>query len=372
MSGELEVIDLHKAYDGAVALSGVSLHAKAGEFLTLLGPSGSGKTTTLHIVAGFIHPDSGSVILDGRPLADVPPYRRNIGVVFQHYALFPHMSVEKNVAFPLEARGMRPREVRQHVAVALETVGLTGLEHRRPPQLSGGQQQRVALARAIVFHPPLLLMDEPLGALDKKLRERLQLEIARISRQLGVTVIYVTHDQEEALVMSNRIAVYNGGRIDQVGSPQELYERPNSLFVADFLGESNILHGELAGTGPECHVRVGRAAIRVHPNGLGNCQRGDRVAVLIRPENLNILPEGARAPDGSGAAWSGRGSEVIYLGSIRKLVIDAEGDRTLLARVGMDEQAAKMRPGDRVLAWASVDHCVVVRADAAADKDRTL
>ena len=241
-----------KRYGGVTAVDRLSLEVASGEFVSLLGPSGSGKTTTLMMIAGFIIPSSGSILLDGKNITRLPPYRRNIGMVYQNYALFPHMTVGRNVAFPLRMRGVGRDEIARRVGRALELVQLKGLSERRPTELSGGQQQRVALARALVFEPPLLLMDEPLGALDKKLRQELQSEIKRIQRETRGTVIYVTHDQEEALSLSDRVVVLNHGRIEQVGPPGELYERPRTRFVAEFLGAANFLSRDSHGRRQPC------------------------------------------------------------------------------------------------------------------------
>src|SRR5688572_11305539 len=237
----VDLVNLRKLYGGVVALDTLTLSVKQGEFVTLLGPSGSGKTTTLMMIAGFEDPSAGDILVNGEPVVSRPPHRRNIGVVFQSYALFPHMTVAGNVGYPLRMRHVRRDDVRRRVAAALDLVQLGALGDRYPAQLSGGQQQRVALARALVFEPPLLLMDEPLGALDKKLREDLQLEIKRIHRDVGVTVIYVTHDQSEALTMSDRIAIMRAGRLEQYGAADELYERPATRFVAEFVGEATLL-----------------------------------------------------------------------------------------------------------------------------------
>jgi putative spermidine/putrescine transport system ATP-binding protein len=241
----LELRGVRKIFGDTTAVADLDLALCRGEFLTFLGPSGSGKTTTLAMVAGLEKPTAGTITLDGLPLDPLPAYRRNIGVVFQNYALFPHMTVAGNVAFPLEMRGVGRQEIATRVNETLTLVGLPGFGARYPAQLSGGQQQRVALARAIVFRPPLLLMDEPLGALDKRLREQMQIEIMRLHREFGLSVLYVTHDQDEALVMSDRIAVFNAGRIEQVGTAQELYERPQTPFVAGFLGGSNFFRGKV-------------------------------------------------------------------------------------------------------------------------------
>ncbi len=238
---EIELIGLTKHYPKSVALDDVNLTVEAGEFMTFLGPSGSGKTTTLNLIAGFTDITSGSVYIDGKLVDNVPVHKRDLGIVFQHYALFPHLSVLDNVAFPLEQRKVPKAEIKQRVSAALATAGLAGYEDRFPKELSGGQQQRVALARALVFQPRVLLLDEPLGALDKKLREQLQLELRRVHQEVGRTTIFVTHDQEEALTLSDRITVFNHGRIEQVGTAKELYETPASRFVAEFIGESTII-----------------------------------------------------------------------------------------------------------------------------------
>src|SRR5215467_6167348 len=243
--GRLTLTRLAKRYPGTTAVDAIDLDVGSGEFVTLLGPSGSGKTTTLMMVAGFTTPSEGEIAIDGRPITGMAPEHRNIGVVFQNYALFPHMTVSDNVAFPLKMRRQPSAEIRGRVGRALDLVHLAGLGERLPRQLSGGQQQRVALARALVFDPGLLLMDEPLGALDRNLREQMKIEIKRIHRDVGVTVLYVTHDQEEALTMSDRVALMNRGRIAQLGSAEDLYERPANRFVARFIGESNLLDGRV-------------------------------------------------------------------------------------------------------------------------------
>jgi spermidine/putrescine ABC transporter ATP-binding subunit len=359
VSGALHLAAVSKRYGDVVAVDSVSIEVAGGEFLTLLGPSGSGKTTTLQIVAGFVRPDRGRVVLDGRDLTGVPPHRRNIGMVFQNYALFPHMTVADNVAFPLESRRTPRSEVRQRVGETLETVGLGGLAARMPRQLSGGQQQRVALARAIVFRPPLLLMDEPLGALDKKLRERLQLEIMEISRGLGVTVIYVTHDQEEALFMSHRIAVYHGGRIEQLGTPDELYERPVSAFVAGFVGDSNMFPGTVDRSGPEPVLVDGRWPIRLDARRDG-LEAGARLTVVVRPERLRVNLPGAPGGPARAVTIPGRIREAIYLGSVRKYVIDLPGDRRVTARVQTGDAAADLTAGAHVEVSWDMAHGVIV------------
>ena len=283
--------DVCKRYDGRrLVVRHVDLRVEKGEFLTLLGPSGSGKTTCLMMLAGFETPTSGTIRIDGRPVHALPPRKRGIGMVFQNYALFPHMTVSRNLAFPLQVRGLDQEECRERVERALQLVRLEGLQDRRPAQLSGGQQQRVAIARALIFDPALVLMDEPLGALDRRLREEMQYEIRRIHQSLGVTVVYVTHDQQEAMVMSDRIAVLRAGRIEQIAGPEALYEEPERSFVARFIGENNRLHGRVAEvSGDICAVESGGEvirALRVAP-----CGPGDATTLSIRPERVAVSPE---------------------------------------------------------------------------------
>jgi putative spermidine/putrescine transport system ATP-binding protein len=285
---------VQKTFDGKTAVvSELNLNVAKGEFLTLLGPSGSGKTTTLMMLAGFEEPTQGYIELDGMPISHLPPHKRNIGMVFQNYALFPHMTVAENVAFPLRVRSLPGREVRDKVAQALKMVSLEGFEKRRPFQLSGGQQQRVAVARALVFNPALVLMDEPLGALDRHLREQMQFEIKKLHRDLGLTIVYVTHDQSEALTLSDRIAVFHDGRIQQVDTPETLYEDPANAFVASFVGENNKLQGAVIGADDEYAViRLdGGQTIRAARRDCGGA--GSRAVVTVRPEHLQLVDRAA-------------------------------------------------------------------------------
>jgi putative spermidine/putrescine transport system ATP-binding protein len=369
VAGTLNIREVSKTYGDVRAVDRVSLDVAAGEFVTLLGPSGSGKTTTLQMVTGFVEPDEGQIFLDGRELTGVASYRRNIGMVFQNYALFPHMTVEQNIAFPLDARGVGRTESRKRIARALDMVGLSGFERRTPRQLSGGQQQRVALARAIVFQPPLLLMDEPLGALDKKLRDRLQLEIMDLSRSLGVTVIYVTHDQEEALVMSNRIAIFHRGRIEQIGTPSDLYERPRSVFVAGFIGESNMFMGTLEAAGERAAVRAGAWTLRVDGRAAGQAGApGQTVTVVVRPERLRIeraaTVQKAEPAANLAAALPGRIHEAIYLGALRKYVIDLPGGMRLISRVQTETDGSQLSVGDEVIVSWTIDRGIVLPGGA--------
>jgi putative spermidine/putrescine transport system ATP-binding protein len=288
----LRLSSVVKSYDGrSNAVDDISIHIRRGEFITLLGPSGSGKTTTLMMIAGFEHPTSGTIELDGKDLTRQKPYHRNIGVVFQSYALFPHMTVERNVAFPLRMRAAPRHDIARRVGEALALVGLAGFAARYPSELSGGQQQRVALARGLVFRPDVLLLDEPLGALDKNLREQMQVELKRIHREVGVTMIYVTHDQTEAMTMSDRVAVFNHGKLEQVAPPLEVYHRPLTRFVGAFIGDSNFLDGRIESAGAGSVVLEGLGEVCAAGSG-GNLKPGP-VHVLIRPERLRPCENGA-------------------------------------------------------------------------------
>jgi putative spermidine/putrescine transport system ATP-binding protein len=363
-AGVVRLSNLTKHYGDVHALEEVSLTVRPGEFITLLGPSGSGKTTTLMIVAGFVTPDSGVVMLGDQELTRIPPYRREIGMVFQNYALFPHMTAVQNVSFPLSVRHVSRSQIDQKVREALTLVGLEHAGARYPRQLSGGQQQRVALARALVFRPRILLMDEPLGALDRKLREAMQLEILRISREVGVTVIYVTHDQEEALALSDRIAIYNAGRIEQVGGGEELYERPMSLFVAQFVGESTVFKGKLRSGEGQTRVSCPNIEIQVSADAVRRTRliNGDAAAVVVRPEWMRVEP--STSPEsqfpGLTASVPGRLQEVIYLGPIRKYVVELANGTRGIARMAADVQHADLTPGALVRVSWPIDRGVVV------------
>jgi len=293
----LTLTGLVKRYGEHVAVADVSIAIAAGEFVTLLGASGSGKTTTLMMVAGFVEPDAGSILIAGTPIERIPPEQRNLGVVFQSYALFSHMTVAENIAFPLRMRHVPRADARNRAEKALEMVGLSGFGARRVDQLSGGQQQRVALARALVFEPPVLLMDEPLGALDRKLREQMQGEIKNLQRSLGLTVLYVTHDQEEAMVMSDRIAIMRNGMIEQCGPSAEMYDRPVSAFVADFLGESNLWTARVVRVEGDIVTLAPPAADvpLVHARVRGPAPQRPLVRLMLRPESISILEGGAAA-----------------------------------------------------------------------------
>jgi putative spermidine/putrescine transport system ATP-binding protein len=354
----LALSDLRKVYGSVVACDDVDLEVRRGEFVTLLGPSGSGKTTTLRMIAGFTTPSSGSIAIDGRDVTRVPPHRRNVGMVFQSYALFPHMTAAQNVAFPLQLRGVPKSSIRDRVDEALRLVKLGGFGDRYPRELSGGQQQRIALARAVVFDPLLLLMDEPLGALDRKLREALQLEIMRVSRERGATVLYVTHDQEEALVMSDRIAIFNQGRIEQIGSGEDLYDRPATLFVAEFIGESNIIRGRFERDGGAAGYVVNepwRCLV-----GPGSVQRaaidgGTAAGLVVRPERMRILALTDDAPSGV-SVLDGTVDEALYLGSDRKYGLQLADGQHVTVREQRDGNERVWERGDTVrVAWSADD-----------------
>ncbi len=328
----VELRKVVKQFDDVFAVDNVSLTIREGEFFSLLGPSGCGKTTTLRLIAGFELPTSGEIYIDGEPQGYLPAYRRPVNTVFQHYALFPHMNVFQNVAFGLEMQHFPREAIRRRVAEALELVHLTGLENRRPRQLSGGQQQRVALARALVNQPKVLLLDEPLGALDLKLRKAMQVELKNLQHQLGITFIYVTHDQEEALTMSDRIAVMQEGKILQIGQPQEIYETPRSLFVADFIGETNFIPGKVTKNGgglmftlPNgAHARAGWVQ-----DGLTN---GDRAFLAIRPEKVEILSPQNNQNGKTHTLLSAQIQQVIYGGTDTRYVVALEDNVSLVAR----------------------------------------
>jgi len=342
---------LSKAYGGLAAVDGISFDVPAGAFVSLLGPSGSGKTTTLNLIAGFLTPDSGDILIDERSVADVPPHKRNIGMVFQSYSLFPHMTVADNVGFPLRMRSRLSRHAAQkRIAEMLALVQLSHLAARYPRQLSGGQQQRVAMARALVSAPRLLLMDEPLGALDKKLREQMQVEIRRIHRSVGTTVVYVTHDQSEALTMSDLVVVMHRGRIAQIGTPRALYESPADAFVADFIGDSNLLAANIVESRPEgCRVKMrGGAQIGTLPAPFAAAP-GAPAFLLIRPEDMSVqLQACARSDDRE--QLTGVITELSFHGDVFKLAV-AVGEDLLKAKVAR-EQGGSLEVGRQVvLTW---------------------
>jgi spermidine/putrescine transport system ATP-binding protein len=357
--GDIRLVGLVKRFGDAVAVNGIDLHVPPGEFFTMLGPSGCGKTTTLRLIAGFERPTEGKILLDGNDMSRTPPHKRRVNTVFQSYALFPHKSVADNVAFGVRYQRATKAEVKRRVEEAMALVRLEDFGHRRPGQLSGGQQQRVALARALVLEPPVLLLDEPLGALDARLRIDLQVELKRIQEQLEVTFIYVTHDQDEALTMSDRVAVMRGGNIEQCAEPRELYETPDTAFVANFLGASNLVPVAV-GTAQADGTQLGLGSFALRAENCGLSQGDDAVA-MIRPENVRLEAHGStgenRAP--------GMVEEVVYLGFHQEVRVRLATGTLLKADVPNEDDAVDYEQGDPVSVHLPPKHLRVLAADAA-------
>ena len=347
---------LSKSFGGITAVYPLDLTVGRGEFITLLGPSGCGKTTTLMLVAGFERPSSGEIFLGEKRVTDTPANQRDVGIVFQQYALFPHFNVYGNIAFPLKVRKLPAGEIERRIGEILEVVRLEELRGRFPRELSGGQQQRVALARALVYRPSILLMDEPLAALDRKLREDMQLEIKRIHREFGITTIYVTHDQQEALTMSDRIVVMNQGRIEQCGRPHEVYERPNSSFVAKFLGDANLFNGELI------VIDGGSLSMRLEGGKRITLRRRDApvpkggVSIVVRPEKMIIL--GAQPKNGNWLAGTIR--DVVYQGELTRVYVDTPGQKTIMVtEANSTWSGVERKGGDVWVSWSEEDTILV-------------
>ena len=324
---DIEIENVTKRFGDFVAVKDMNLKIRKGEFFSMLGPSGCGKTTTLRMVAGFEQPTEGEIYLANTPVAGVPPYKRPVNTVFQSYALFPHLSVWENVAFGLKRKGVEKNEIKKRVGEAIEMVEMETMQDRKPIQLSGGQQQRVALARALVNRPTVLLLDEPLGALDAKLRKAMQLELKKLQSDVGITFIYVTHDQEEALTMSDRLAVMSQGIVEQVGTPADIYENPESAFVANFIGVSNIYLSDVVkveNNVAECRTDQG-LGVRVMVKGR-DIKAGDKVGVVIRPEKFSIAPleQAAELADRENV-YDGTVKAVVYIGSVTQFIVDIEG-----------------------------------------------
>jgi spermidine/putrescine transport system ATP-binding protein len=361
---DVRLVDVVKKFGDAVAVDHIDLEVRDGEFFSLLGPSGCGKTTTLRMIGGFEEPTSGLIELQGQDVTWLPPYQRNVNTVFQSYALFPHLTIYENVAFGLRRRKVKDSEIKSRVSEMLRLVELPGFERRKPTQISGGQAQRVALARALINRPAVLLLDEPLGALDLKLRKQMQIELKRIQQEVGITFIYVTHDQEEAMTMSDRIAVMNLGRYEQLGDPEGLYERPTTRFVAGFLGVSNLLPATVAGTadGYALAQLADDARVRV-PSGLVN--GNTTIEVGVRPEKIRMHKAGAEIPAGANEL-QGTVVDASYLGVSTSYVIEARtGARLTVYEQNVERtvHGSLYRPGDAVqLSW-SPDHTFVVGSD---------
>ena len=347
----VEFQGVSKTYDGrTMVVQDLDLCVRRGEFFTLLGPSGSGKTTCLMMLAGFEAPTSGEISIAGRSVSSMPPRKRGIGVVFQNYALFPHMTVGRNLAFPLEVRGVSPGRRAERIRQALEIVRLEGLEHRRPGELSGGQQQRVAIARALVFQPNLVLMDEPLGALDRRLREEMQLEIRRIQHDLEVTVVYVTHDQQEAMAMSSRVAVFHKGRIQQVAEPEILYEEPEREFVASFIGDNNILRGRISSVERGvCEVETPGGSVKAFP--VHECRPGERAVLAIRPERVGLSKPGLYTNQ-----FEARIDDILFIGDHLRLRLNLCGNPNFIVKIPNVVGHGAVLEGDRIgVGWAVTD-----------------
>jgi spermidine/putrescine transport system ATP-binding protein len=326
MASEIQLTKLTKQFAEVTAVDGIDLQIPGGEFFSLLGPSGCGKTTTLRMIAGFEQPTSGEILLDGTDVAYTPPHQRNVNTVFQNYALFPHLNVYDNVAFGLKEAKRPKAEIRERVGKALELVQLSGYERRKSSELSGGQQQRVALARALVLNPAVLLLDEPLGALDAKLRKALQIELKSLQQEVGITFLYVTHDQEEALTMSDRLAVMNRGRIEQIGAPQDVYEDPETLYVADFLGVSNLMEATIVRTGTSV-CRVALDGYELETRGTGRDVTGE-AKIVIRPERIELEEHGSPSGPNRIPAMVER---VVYVGSAIQVIVRAATGEALQA-----------------------------------------
>ncbi|MGI6239857.1 MAG: ABC transporter ATP-binding protein [Christensenellales bacterium] len=350
----LELHDLRKSFDGYEVLRGITLSVREGEFVTLLGPSGCGKTTTLRIIAGLIAPDAGSVRLEGRDITTFPPEKRDVNTVFQNYALFPHMSVEKNIAYGLKLRGEKPAARAERVREMLKLVRLEGYGKRMPSQLSGGQRQRVAIARAVVLNPRLLLLDEPLGALDLKLRQQMQHELKEIQRELGIAFVYITHDQEEALNMSDRIAIMNGGAFEQIGAPEDIYERPATRFAASFIGQTNLIDCTVASASAG-GLTLAFDGYQVPARATPGIGAGDHVALCLRTERVRY----SAAPTGACAVPGVLKSRHYAGGSIRCVIALSSG-RELIA-VGQSGAGERAQVGENVFVAWDPDEAAVVR-----------
>lgn len=361
---ELRIEGVSKRYHHVAALSATTLTVAAGEFLTLLGPSGSGKTTLLSLIAGLIESDTGQIFLDGQDISGLPPYRRGLGMVFQNYALFPHMTVTENVAFGLQARRLPVAEVQQKTQYALDMVRLGSFAHRLPKELSGGQQQRVALARALAYQPAIVLMDEPLGALDRNLREEMKLEIARLHRELGTSVIYVTHDQEEALVLSDRICLMNQARVEQIDTPQTLYFKPQTRFAAEFLGESNLFPCQVqmtdVGDRQANVVTVEALGIRMpYPESAPD---SENTMLMLRPESIDVGTASAKLSAGL-LAVEAQVQSSQFLGAMTRLMVRVgETDIRVLQRTTSLSDLQRYSPGARVMLWMDPTRCHLVKA----------
>lgn len=351
----VELRNVTKQFEDFRAVDDISLQIKQGEFLTLLGPSGCGKTTTLRMIAGFEKPSKGDIVIDGKVVNNVEPYHREINTVFQQYSLFPHMTIFNNIAFGLKMKKVPKQEIEERVDNVLKMVQLSEYRDRKPDQLSGGQKQRIAIARAIVNNPQVLLLDEPLGALDLKLRKQMQLELKHLQQSLGITFIYVTHDQEEALTMSDRIVVMNQGKIEQIDTPRELYEHPKTLFVANFIGDTNILSGKVKSTSDaSTTITIGNNDIHIHETG--EYKENDDISISIRPEKISFTKE----PSDDQPHVEVKIVESIYLGSITKVVAELSDGQSIVVQTTNGE---KYSDGDTAYLTWDTNNCLIYESE---------
>ena len=354
---------LTKHFGKVVAVNEISLDIQSGEFITFLGPSGSGKTTTLMMIAGFLIPTAGDISVEGHSITEVAPYKRNIGMVFQSYALFPHMSNFDNIAFPLQMRRIPKAEIKERVKWALSLVQLSGFENRRPSQLSGGQQQRIAVARALVFEPSVLLLDEPLGALDAKLREGMQIELKQLHNRIGATILYVTHDQEEALTLSDRIVVFNNGKIVQVGTPDELYQMPQNRFVADFIGKTNFLTGKVSSTNDKiCNVQLEDGIAMQGPLRNSFATPKSWATYSLRPEKILVGDEITDTPN----TYEATVEEFLYLGEFTKYHLRIGNSVDLIAKSSNRLGRKILSPGSKIKVGWDINELLLVETEVPA------
>ena len=363
----IEIDHVTKRFDDYVAVADADFSIASGEFFSMLGPSGCGKTTTLRMIAGFETPTEGAIRLEGADVSTVSPHKRNVNTVFQHYALFPHMTVWDNVAYGPRSKKVDKSALKRRVDEMLDIVRLADFAKRRPAQLSGGQQQRVALARALVNYPSALLLDEPLGALDLKLRHAMQFELKRIQREVGITFVYVTHDQEEALTMSDRIAVMNAGRVEQIGSPTEIYDRPSTVFVANFIGQANLWPSRQIGmNGGLAQLSVLGTTLAARPGDTA-IEQGGQATLMVRPERVRVSLD---APGGDFASVLATVTDLVFQGPVVRLSMDAPDGSVIVAHVGPEQNLLALRPGDRVhVGWSPEASLVLPVADIPSTED---